>query len=112
VVLQRYEWESSTLWSRAWRFPPSPARYHHTDGEAKHSLAGQARAAQFSLLKPGVIGNDYLVLATVDTAFWKAEMKAPPTIAETLEHTADIKMYLDLHYQPAGWYPADTPDDR
>ena len=69
-------------------------------------------AAQFLLTKPEVIGNDYEVLATVDTAFWKAGMKASPTIAETLKHTADIKKYLDLHYQPAGWYPADTPGDR
>ena len=58
------------------------------------------------------LGNDYLVLATVDMAFWKAGMKTPPTIAETREHTAAIKKYLDLHYQPAGWYLADKPDDR
>ena len=68
-------------------------------------------AAQFSVLNPEVIGNDYEVLATVDTKFWKAGMKASPTIDETLEHTADIKKYLDLHYRPAGWYPAGTPHD-
>jgi hypothetical protein len=66
-------------------------------------------AAQFSRLEPEVIGNDYEVLATVDTRFWNAGMKEPPTIDETLEHTADIKKYLDLHYRPAGRYPADEP---
>jgi len=68
-------------------------------------------AAQFSLLKPQVVGNDYLVLATVDVAFWKAGLNASPTFAETLEHTADFKKYLAIHYRPAGWYPADSPED-
>ena len=63
-------------------------------------------AAQFSLLKPEVIGNEYLVVGTVDRAFWKAGMAQAPAFGETLEHTADIKTYLDVEYRPAGWYPA------
>jgi hypothetical protein len=48
------------------------------------------------------------VLATVELAFWKSAMAKTATFADTLEHTAQIKKYLDITYRPAGWYPADS----
>jgi hypothetical protein len=65
-------------------------------------------AAHYSAIDPDVVGNDYLVLATVELAFWKSAMAKTATFADTLEHTAQIKKYLDITYRPAGWYPADS----
>jgi hypothetical protein len=65
-------------------------------------------ARQFSVTNPGVIGNDYMVVGTVERSFWKAGMRTPPTMAETFEHMADIKAHLNVEYRPAGWYPADS----
>ena len=66
-------------------------------------------AMAFDRLKPEVVGNDYLVLGTVDMKVWKAAMKgdAPPPLDEALDHTADFKKYYDLDFDPGGWRPAD-----
>ena len=48
-------------------------------------------AGHFSVVDPDVVGNEYLVLATVDLAFWKAAMANAVSFEETLEHTAQIK---------------------
>jgi hypothetical protein len=65
-------------------------------------------AAHYSAIDPDVVGNDYFVIATVELAFWKSAIANAATFADTLEHTAQIKKYLDVTYRPAGWYPADS----
>jgi hypothetical protein len=61
-------------------------------------------AHSFERLKPEVIGNDYLVVGTVETKTWKRGMgERPPSLEETLQHTADFKGYSDLLYDPGGW---------
>lgn len=59
---------------------------------------------------PSVIGNDYLVMGTVERSVWRKGMKEPQSIGNMLEHLHDFKEVRTVEYQPAGWYPADEPE--
>ena len=56
---------------------------------------------------PQVIGNDYLVLGTMEKKIWQKALngEAKP-LAKMLEHVADFKHQYELDYKPGGWYPA------
>jgi Zn-finger nucleic acid-binding protein len=56
---------------------------------------------------PQVIGNDYLVLGTMEKKMWREGLdgEAKP-LAEMLKHVADFKHQYELDYKPGGWYPA------
>ena len=64
-------------------------------------------ARGFSQRAPQVIGNDYLVLGTMEKKIWREglEGEARP-LAGMLEHVADFKHQYELDYTPGGWYPA------
>ncbi len=65
-------------------------------------------AYSFSKVAPEVIGNEYLVLGTVEKKVWKSGLKGSSSqLDEVLKHTADFKKVLDLKVEPGGWYPAD-----
>ena len=72
---------------------------HQSDLEAQlaHSMAK---------LAPEVIGNDYLVIGTLDKKAWQQGMQEGGVIGEMLEHLADFKTTYDLHVEPGGWRPA------
>ncbi len=54
--------------------------------------------------EPGVIGNEYAVLGTVDRNLWRKALKeGPPVTGDTLEYVADFEREYDLHYEPGGW---------
>jgi len=61
----------------------------------------------FSESHPDVVGNEYLVIGTVETKVWRDGMIEPLKIEEILEHTADIRDHLVLHYERRGWAPPD-----
>ncbi len=65
-------------------------------------------AHSFSQLAPDVIGNEYLVLGTIEKKVWQEGLsgKGQP-LAEMLQHVAQFKRYYNLEYEPGGWYPAD-----
>ena len=65
--------------------------------------------ALFAERDPSLIGNDYLVLGTVERQAWREGMKQPKGIQGMLEHLHDFKEVRTVEYQPAGWYPADEP---
>jgi hypothetical protein len=58
-------------------------------------------------LAPQVIGNDYLVLGTIQKKIWREGLdgQAKP-LAEMLNRAADFKHQYELDYKPGGWYPA------
>ena len=64
----------------------------------------------FAERDPEVIGNDYVVIGTVERKAWREGMKQPKGIDDMLAHLHDFKEVLTVEYQPAGWYPADEPD--
>ena len=67
-------------------------------------------ASLFEERDPPVIGNDYLVIGTVERAAWCEGMKQPQRVDEILAHLHDFREVLTLEYRPAGWYSADEPE--
>ncbi len=63
-------------------------------------------AKSFSQMAPQVIGNDYLVLGTMEKKIWREGLdgEAKP-LAGMLKHMADFKHQYELDYKPGGWYP-------
>ena len=61
----------------------------------------------FEQRAPEVIGNDYLVIGTVDKATWRRQIKEPFPINQLPEKSHDFKEVLELHYSPGGGYPDD-----
>ena len=64
-------------------------------------------AALFAERDPSLIGNDYLVLGTMERQAWRENMKQPKSIPEILEHVHDFREVHTVQVQPGGWYPAD-----
>jgi hypothetical protein len=67
-------------------------------------------ANHFAEHAPEVIGNDYLVVGTVERKAWREAMKQPNGIDDMLAHLHDFKEVFTVEYQPAGWYPAEELD--
>ena len=62
-------------------------------------------AHSFSTLAPGMIGNEYLVLGTVEKRVWQRGLQQRGgTLDEMLEYVADFKQTLDLAIE-GGWRP-------
>ena len=64
-------------------------------------------ASMFDERDPSVIGNDYLVMGTVERKAWREGMKTPKGIEEMRENLHDFKEVRTVEYRPAGWYPAE-----
>jgi len=69
-------------------------------------------AALFAELDPSVIGNDYLVMGTMEHQAWRESMKRPMGIPEMLEHLHIFKEVRTVRVQPGGWYPADMDPSK
>lgn len=62
----------------------------------------------FGRIAPEMIGNEYMVLGTIEKKVWQARLKGEGSeFGEILKHAADFKKVYNLDYRPAGWYPAD-----
>jgi hypothetical protein len=67
----------------------------------------------FSQIAPEVIGNEYLVLGTIDKKVWKEGLAGGGgDLGEMLKHMADFKRVLKLEVEPGGWYPAEHDKPR
>lgn len=62
----------------------------------------------FSQYDPEVVGNDYLIMGTVEKTAWREGLQEPKSIAEMLPHASDFAQYYqDLRVTQPGWYRAD-----
>lgn len=62
----------------------------------------------FAQREPSAIGNEYLVVGTVEKAAWRDGLTGPKTSAETFPAVHDFKSYRgELRMTRPGWYPAD-----
>lgn len=64
-------------------------------------------AQLFAQHDPSLVGNDYLVIGSVERPAWRESMQQPKSIPEILEHLHDFKEVQTVRVQPGGWYPAD-----
>jgi hypothetical protein len=56
----------------------------------------------------GVIGNDYLIIGTVETNVWREGLSHHKTLAEMLPHASDFATYYEeLRSTRPGYYRAD-----
>ncbi len=62
-------------------------------------------ASLFEQIAPSLVGNDYLVIGTVERQAWREGVKQPKSIPEMLEHLHDFKAVHTV--RPAGWYPTE-----
>jgi hypothetical protein len=56
----------------------------------------------YEKIDPSQIGNDYLVIGTMDKKIWKKGLNVP-SAAGTLDSIADFKEYMTI--KPGGWLP-------
>lgn len=56
---------------------------------------------------PDVIGNDYLVIGTIERKGWREAQKNPYGLKSTLEFLHDFKEYVIFEIEHYGWGPAD-----
>ena len=59
----------------------------------------------FLKINPEVIGNDYILVGTVEKVAWRENMNQPKPLNEMLQHAHDFKSYQNLHMTMAGWFP-------
>jgi hypothetical protein len=71
--------------------------------EIEHLLTGMFRQSD-----PEVVGNDYLIMGTVEKATWRGGLQRPKVVAEMLPQTSDFaEYYKELRVTRQGWYKAD-----
>ena len=58
----------------------------------------------FMEINAEVIGNDYLIIGTVEKQAWHENINQPKPFNEMLNHTHDFKSYQNLHMTMAGWF--------
>ena len=63
-------------------------------------------AAAFSERKPEVVGNDYLVLGTVDRSVWRQRTRTPPVFQNVLDQVHEFKRVVRFELAPR-WAPAE-----
>lgn len=70
-------------------------------------------AHSFTTVAPEVIGNEYLVLGTVEKRVWREGLEGHGNkLDKTLDHFAEFKKVLNLEIEPGGWYPAELVPKR
>ena len=62
-------------------------------------------AAVFSERKPEIIGNDYLVLGTVDRSVWRQRIRTPLVVQDALDQLQEFKQVMRFELAPR-WIPA------
>ena len=72
----------------------------------KHEIEHHLTQA-FSQLVPQDIGNNYLILGTVEKRAWRAGLKLPKSFAETIQNVHDFKNYEELRMTATGWFHKD-----
>lgn len=69
----------------------------------EHLLTGM-----FRQYDPEVVGNDYLIIGTVEKASWREGLQRPKAVAEMLPHASEFaEYYNELRVTRPGWYKAD-----
>lgn len=64
-------------------------------------------ALTFEKHAPKLIGNEYLVLGTLEPAAWRKREKRGVLVAGLPDNVHDFKKRLELEYIPSHWGPAD-----
>ena len=64
--------------------------------------------ALFSQMDPEAVGNDYLIIGTVEKKTWREGIQQPKGSDEMLPHVSDFATYYkELRFSRPGWYKRD-----
>lgn len=74
----------------------------------QHELEAELAHA-FQKVDPEVVGNDYLLIGTVDMKAWKAGLEGGAPPPDLQEHATVFKKCYDYTVEPGGWRPAAAP---
>ena len=72
----------------------------------KHEIEHHLTAI-FGPLHPEVIGNNYLILGTVEKKAWRKNRDQSPPLEEMRRHTQDFKSFQEIRMTMGGWFPKD-----
>lgn len=73
----------------------------------KHEIE-RLLASMFARYDPSVVGNDYLIVGTLEKKAWREGAKQPKPIADMLPHVQDFKTYYqELRLSRPGYYSDD-----
>ncbi len=64
-------------------------------------------AEHMSKRDPSVIGNDYILLGTMEPPAWREGRQQAKQLTDALKYIADFKEQVSFTVRPAGWYPID-----
>lgn len=67
--------------------------------EIEHYLTEMFRAH-----KPELIGNDYLIFATIEKKVWRENMHHSTPLSELRAHISDFKHYEEVRMTMGGWF--------
>ena len=71
----------------------------------KQAEVEQLLAAAFLKINPEIIGNDYVVMGTLDNKDWRSRGKGNGNPSIMLKKMYVFKDCLDFEVAPAGWHP-------
>ena len=72
--------------------------------EIEHYLTEMFREAE-----PELVGNDYLIFATVGKRAWRENMRQAKPLPELRAHISDFKSYEELRMTMVGWFREEPP---
>jgi hypothetical protein len=72
----------------------------------KHEIEGYLTQL-FMYSAPEVIGNDYLIIGTVEKKAWRQRLNQPQDPKNIIPYTHDFKRYEELRLTRGGWFPQD-----
>jgi hypothetical protein len=68
-------------------------------------------AMTFTEINPEIIGNDYLIVGTVERSYWRKASKQGGTYKEFFENLHDFAEALTFEPMHYGWLPEDKETD-
>ena len=61
-------------------------------------------AMLFTRINPDIVGNEYLIMGTVERKAWRQSLKNAMAPNEMLDHLHDFEDVLRIEVRSAGWY--------
>lgn len=100
ALLIHIEGDDLTILGKTCRYCPACELIiaHQNELEAELAIAFSPRA-------PGLVGNPYLILGTVELKAWRQGLQRSPSLEYIRERTAEFKRYIKLSVDPGGWKP-------
>jgi hypothetical protein len=58
----------------------------------------------FKRNNPEIVGNNYLIIGTVEKKIWRENIRTPKPLQEILDFSSDFKSYGEIRMTMGGWF--------